>query len=180
LPDTDGIEQPVIRVSVPRSLFVHQSPGGYMQRVGSSKRPIAPDQLARLFQQRSQSRLIRFDETPVARATLADLDERLWRRFAPARSTDTPEILLGKLAMAAYDEQERIWRPTVAGLLMGSHTAHNFLPGAFIQAVAYRGTSIVPADRTLYQFDAQDITGPLDRHHRPTGQAGLRGLRLRA
>jgi len=83
LPDSRGEERPIIRVEVRHSLFVHQSPGGYMQRVGSSKRPLAPDQLARLFQQRSQSRLIRFDETPVAGASLANLDTTLWRRFAP-------------------------------------------------------------------------------------------------
>lgn len=162
LPDTGGVEQPIIRVEVTRSLFVHLSPGGYLQRVGSSKRPIPPDQLARLFQQRSQSRLIRFDETPVSRATLADLDEVLWRRFAPIRSTDTPEILLGKLAMAARDEQDE-WQPTVAGLLMGSRVAQRFLPGAFIQAVAYQGTDILPTGELAYQRDAQDISGPLDR-----------------
>lgn len=162
LPDTGGVEQPIIRVEVTRSLFVHLSPGGYLQRVGSSKRPIPPDQLARLFQQRSQSRLIRFDETPVSRATLADLDEVLWRRFAPIRSTDTPEILLGKLAMAARDEQDE-WQPTVAGLLMGSYAAQRFLSGAFIQAVAYQGTDILPTGELAYQRDAQDISGPLDR-----------------
>lgn len=51
----------MIRVEVARRLFVHQSPAGYLNRVGSSKRPIPPDPLARLFQQRSQSRLVRFD-----------------------------------------------------------------------------------------------------------------------
>lgn len=162
LPDLAGVEQPVIRLDVQRSLFVHQSPGGYFHRVGSSKRPIPPDQLARLFQQRSQSRLIRFDETPIAAATLADLDEALWRRFAPTQSSDTPEILLNKLAMAARDEHET-WRPTVAGVLLGSRLAHRFLPAAFIQAVAYHGTSVVPAGESTYQLDAQDITGPLDR-----------------
>jgi len=162
LPDVAGVEQPVIRIAVERSLFVHQSPGGYLHRVGSSKRPIPPDHLARLFQQRSQSRLIRFDETPVPRATLADLDEGLWRRFAPAHSADTPEVLLGKLAMAAPDEQGT-WRPTVAGLLMGSRAAQLFLPGALIQAVAYQGTNVLPAGEAAYQRDAHDITGPLDR-----------------
>jgi len=112
---------------------------------------------------------IPFVETPVARATLADLAEPLWRRFAPPHSTDAPEILLGKLAMAAQDSaqdtqnaQTNIWRPTIAGLLMGSPAPHTFLPGAFIQAVAYRGTRVMPADRPLYQLDAKDITGPLD------------------
>lgn len=165
LPDSTGAEQPVLRVEVARSLFVHQSPGGYLHRVGSSKRPMPPDHLARLFQQRSQARLIRFDETPVPRATLADLDETLWRRFAPAQSTDAQEVLLGKLAMAAKDEQE-VWRPTVAGLLMASREPHRYLPGAFIQAVAYAGATVVPEGESVYQRDTQDITGPLDEQIR--------------
>lgn len=165
LPDLSGVEQPVIRVEVARSLFVHQSPGGYLHRVGSSKRPMPPDYLARLFQQRSQSRLIRFDETPVPRATLADLDEQLWRRFAPKQSTDAPEVLMAKLAMAAQDEQG-VWRPTVAGLLMASRQPERHLPGAFVQAVAYMGTAVVPTGEGVYQRDAQDITGPLDEQIR--------------
>ncbi|WP_414041259.1 ATP-binding protein [Acidithiobacillus sp. M4-SHS-6] len=161
LPDLSGAEQPVIRVEVPRSLFVHQSPGGYLHRVGSSKRPIPPDHLARLFQQRSQSRLIRFDETPVPRATLTDLDEALWRRFVPKPSADAPEVLLSKLAMAAQDEQG-VWRPTVAGLLMACRQPERHLPGAIVQAVAYVGTDVAPTGEGVYQRDAQDITGPLD------------------
>ena len=162
LPDTGGNEQPVIRIDVSRSLFVHQSPGGYMQRVGSSKRPIPPDQLARLFQQRSQSRLIRFDETPVTKATMADLDETLWSRFVPSQHHSAPETVLDKLAMAARDDQE-VWRPTVAGLLMASQEPQRFLPGAFIQAVAYQGKHALPEAEKAYQRDAQDITGPLDQ-----------------
>lgn len=162
LPDFAGEERAVLRVETTRSLFVHQSPGGYLYRVGSSKRPMPPDYLARLFEQRSQSRLIRFDETPVLRASLADLDESLWRRFVPSHSEESSEILLGKLAMAAQDETGQ-WRPTVAGLLMGSHMAHRHLPGAFIQAVAYQGNSVLPETETAYQQDAQDITGPLDQ-----------------
>ncbi len=162
LPDGGGVEQPVIRLAIERSLFVHQGPGGYLHRVGSSKHPIAPDQLARLFQQRSQSRLIHFDETPVPRATLGDLNEALWRRFAPQRSGDAPEVLMSKLAMAARDEQGE-WHPTVAGLLLGSSVARQFLSGAFIQAVAYQGKSVVPSGEGAYQRDAQDIVGPLDQ-----------------
>ncbi len=162
LPDLVGSEQPVMRISVSRSLFVHLSPGGYLHRVGSSKRPMPPDQLGRLFQQRSQSRLIRFDETPVPRAELGDLDDRLWRRFAPLATQDTPTVLLRKLAMAAQDE-EGVWRPTVAGLLLGSEKPEAHLPGAFVQAVAYQGTAVVPESERMYQRDAQDVTGPLDR-----------------
>jgi len=164
LPDAGGRERPVIRVEVRRSLFVHQSPSGYMQRVGSAKRPIAPDQLARLFQQRSQSRLIRFDETPVSGAGLGDLDEALWRRFVREQNRDSAEVLLSKLGMAARgDDFQQGWQPTVAGVLMGCAAPQRFLPGAFIQAVAYRGTTVLQERSALYQLDAQDIFGPLDR-----------------
>lgn len=162
LPDITGAEQPVIRVAVARSLFVHLSPGGYMQRVGSAKRAIPPDQLARLFQQRSQSRLIRFDETPVSNAELNDLDESLLQRYIPANSTQDTEVVLGKLAMVAKDDQGVI-RPTVAGLLMASRHPERFLPGAFVQAVAYRGNDVLPGADGAYQQDALDITGPLDQ-----------------
>jgi predicted HTH transcriptional regulator len=90
------------------------------------------------------------------------LDEALWQRFAPAHNSDAPEILLGKLAMAVRDEQGE-WRPTVAGLLMGSRDAQRFLPEAFIQAVAYQGTTVLPVGESVYQRDARDIAGPLDR-----------------
>lgn len=162
LPDSTGIEQPVIRVEIQRSLFVHQSPGGYFHRVGDAKVPVSPDQLARLFQHRSQARLIRFEETPVPGATLSDLDEALWQRFAAARSTDAPEQLLSKLAMASQDDAG-IWRPTVAGVLLACREPQRFLSSAFIQAVAYRGTAISPQVESAYQRDALDITGPLDR-----------------
>ncbi|MFT3821996.1 MAG: ATP-binding protein [Rubrivivax sp.] len=162
LPDAAGAERAVIRVDVAPSLFVHQSPGGYLQRVGSSKRPIPPDQLARLFQQRSQARLIRFDETPVAAATLADLDEALWRRFAPRMDDEPAKRLLSKLAMAAEDDAGR-WHPTVAGVLMATRDPRRFLPGAYVQAVAYAGTTITPGRPQAYQLDAADIAGPLDQ-----------------
>ncbi|TAN08688.1 MAG: transcriptional regulator [Rhodanobacteraceae bacterium] len=162
LPDFAGKEQPVLRVEVARSMFVHQSPGGYLHRVGAAKQPIPPDQLARLFQQRSQSRLIRFDETPVLRADMAELAELLWRRFVPTQSADDDVTLLGKLAMAGQTD-DGTWHPTVAGLLMGSERAVKYLPGALVQAVAYRGARIDTDDVAPYQLDAADITGPLDR-----------------
>src|SRR6185369_3228572 len=77
--DSDGREAIVMKIDVPRSLFVHRSPGGYFIRIGSSKRNMGPELLGRLFQERSQTRLIRFDETPVATAQISDLDPGLWK-----------------------------------------------------------------------------------------------------
>ncbi len=162
LPDSAGVERALVRVEVSQSLFVHKSPGGYYYRIGSSKGPIPPDQLSRLFQQRSQARLIRFDETPVPQATVGDLEEALWQRFATARTMDSPEGLLSKLAMVTQDDAG-VWRPTVTGILLACRSPQAFLSTAFIQAVAYQGTSVSPQSEAAYQRDAQDITGPLDQ-----------------
>ena len=162
LPDNVGVERPVIRIEVSPSLFVHQSTDRYFHRVGSSKRPIPPEQLVRLLQQRSQTRLIRFDETPVPTATLTDLHEPLWSRFRTSRFTDTSEQLLIKLAMASQGDGG-VLRPTVAGIMLACRNPERFIPGAFIQAVAYRGSAISPLAEAAYQRDAHDITGPLDR-----------------
>ncbi|WP_443690490.1 ATP-binding protein [Pseudomonas sp.] len=162
LPSTTGEQLPVIKVEIPRSLFVHRSPGGYMHRVGSAKREMAPEYLARQFQQRSQARIIRFDEQPVPGATLDDLQPELWQRFASPRVNDSREVLLDKLAMARMDTDE-VLRPTITGVLMATQDPRRWLPNAFIQAVAYRGTEILPQGDQAYQLDAQDITGPLDQ-----------------
>lgn len=161
LPSTSGEEFPVLRIDVTGSLFVHKSPGGYLYRVGSAKREMAPDYLARLFQQRSQARIIRFDEQPVPGAWLNDLGDELWQRFASPRVQEPRDVLLDKLAMARTDADGTL-RPTVAGILLASTDPRRWLPNAFIQAVAYRGTEVLPQGDTAYQLDAQDITGPLD------------------
>ena len=161
LPSTTGEQLPVLKLDVASSLFVHKSPGGYLHRVGSAKREMAPDYLARLFQQRSQARIIRFDEQPVPGAWLDDLGDGLWQRFASLRVQDTREVLLDKLAMARPDVDGTL-RPTIAGVLMASSDPRQWLPNAFIQAVAYRGTGVLPQGDAAYQLDAQDITGPLD------------------
>jgi predicted HTH transcriptional regulator len=150
-------EKIIIRVDVPRSLFVHQSPGGYFRRIGSSKRQMKPDVLARLFQQRSQTRLIRFDEQTVPNAKLNDLDPKLWKRFRTVISPKNDQEFLEKMKLITRDE-DNVLRPTVSGVLMASDTPESFMSSAFIQAVCYRGTERSAA----YQLDAKDITGSLD------------------
>lgn len=161
LTNAAGERLPVLRIEVPRSLFVHKSPGGYLHRIGSAKKEMPPDYLARLFQQRSQARIIRFDEQCVPEAVLDDLQPALWQRFTGERVRETREDLLQKLGMARRDH-DGVLRPTVAGVLLAAMDPRRFLPNAFIQAVAYRGTAVAPGGETAYQRDAQDIAGPLD------------------
>lgn len=162
LEDASGLPRLVLQVDIIRSLMVHRSPGGYLHRVGSSKRVMSSELLARLFQQRSQARLIRFDEQTVPAASIQDLDPDLWARFRTSRSAGDPEDLLGKLGMVAPDADGAV-RPTVAGVLIAARDPRRWLSNAFIQAVAYRGTSTVPDSTSdAYQLDAKDIAGPVD------------------
>jgi ATP-dependent DNA helicase RecG len=157
LPDSTGVLKPVIKIEIPRSLFVHESPGGYFHRQGSSKRKMPPDYLARLFQQRSQARLIRFEEQPVPRSSPDDLSDELWRRFT-TRSTEPSEVVLLKRNLLSKEESGAI-RASVAGILLCSDHPERFLASAFIEAVRYRGTR----QDSNYQTDAQKIYGPLDQ-----------------
>jgi predicted HTH transcriptional regulator len=170
----------VLLVEVPRSLFVHRSPGGYLVRSGSTRRELRSEQLARLFQVRSQTGIVRFDEEIVATAGIDTLDTALWRRFAPPRSRDPRAVMLHKLGLARRDSSGE-WRATVSGVLMCSREPQRFLPNAWIQAVAYRGATTVPeVDLPLYQLDARDIHGPLDAQVIEACRFVVRNMKVRA
>lgn len=156
LPDSLGVMRAVIKIDVPRSLFVHKSPAGYFRRQGSSKRELPPDLLARLFQQRSQARIISFDEQPVPETTFDDLEEAKSARFIPPASPD-PASTVRKLKLLTNDEAG-VERATVAGILLCSHRPETWLPGAYVEAVKYQGRR----QDSNYQVDASRITGSLD------------------
>ena len=156
LPGADGRLIAVLCVEVVRSLFVHKSPGGYFRRIGSSKREMSPEVLARLFQERSQSRVIRFDESPVPGTSPEQLDGGLTRRFLrDERFLD--ETALRKLRIVADDENGAA-RITIAGVLLCTRDPGRWLPHAQIQAVSYVGER----QDINYQSDARDFDGPLD------------------
>ena len=164
LANADGAPTPVLRIDVPRSVFVHESPGGYFRRIGSSKRKMAPEVLARAFQQRSQSRIIRFDESTVPGTRRDDLHYALTERFLhsdAAPSVDDrmekPDDVLRKLGIlgGAGDAANEL---TLAGVLLCTEEPQRWLRHAYVQAVSYAGER-ADAD---YQADARDIGGPLD------------------
>jgi len=158
LADDNGAAKCILRVDVPKSLFVHEGPHGYFYRIGSSKRKMSPELLARLFQQRSQTRLVCFDEQIVATADADALERELYARFRTPLSPAVDSEFLRKLHFIAQDDTG-IWRPTISGILMSCPHPESHLPSAYIQAVSYRGTERNAND----QLDARDIVGPLDR-----------------
>ena len=93
-------------------------------------------------------------------STPTDLDQALRRRFLGPLVQDEVESLK-KLRLLTEDGTGQT-RATVAGILMCSSAPQTWLPGAFAQAVRYRGIR----QDSNYQADAQEITGPLDKQIR--------------
>lgn len=173
VPDQQGDEKTILRIDVPRSLFVYKSPNGYFRRLGSFKCEMKPDVLARLFQQRSQARLIRFDEQTVPGTSVNDLNPKLWNQFRTVISSKADQEFLEKMKLIAKDEDGAM-RATVSGILMASDAPEAFMSSAFIQAVCYRGTE----RNAAYQLDAKDITGPLDVQVRDACKFVERNMRV--
>ena len=148
----------ILKIVVPRSLFVHKTSNGYFTRQGSSKREMPTDQLARLLQSRSQARIITFDEQLVPNTRRGTLREPLYQRFITEdASEDDIEDLLLKRSLLVKEGREI--RASVAGVLMCHDTPDDFLYNSFIQAVYYSGKE----KDANYQIDAKDFRGPLDQ-----------------
>lgn len=157
VPDRAAYMKPVIWVRIPKSLFVHKGPNGYFHRVGSSKREMAPDLLARMFQQRSMVRLIRFDEQVVPNASLDVIDPSLKARFL--RENDLPEKMqLTKLYLIGTDEEKKEYL-TVSGVLLLTAQPSEYLSSAWVQCVAYNGTT----RDAQFQADALECRDSIDQ-----------------
>lgn len=154
---TEYGEAVIIRVDVPRSLYIHRSPIGYYTRIGSSKREMSPDLLARMFQQRSQVRMVFFDEQAVPGTSSRDIEEQYWRKFMPKDLCDDGLTFLRKLKLLTNDADGKEVA-SVSGVLIASSHPERYLRNAVIQAVCYRG---IVRD-AAYQLDARDIVGPID------------------
>ena len=120
---------------------------------------MAPEQLARLLQSRSQAHRISFDEQFVPNTRKETLREKLYQRFITEDAADREKIedLLLERRLLVKDGHE--YRASVAGLLMCHDSPDDYLYNSFIQAVFYNG---VEKDAN-YQIDAKDFRGPLDR-----------------
>ena len=160
LPSSDGSLVPVVCVDLERGLFVHRSPGGFYTRIGSSKRRMSSELLGRLYQERSQSRLIRFDESPVPGVGIDALDPTLAARFL--RSSDDEEeddpAAMTKLGIVAHGSEAGD-RLSLAGVLLCTPKPVNWLRHAYVQAVSYVGER----EDVNYQEDARDFEGPIDQ-----------------
>ena len=148
----------LLKIEIPRSFFVHKTHNGYYTRQVKTKKEMSTEQLARLFQTRSQPRKTHFDTLPVPNTHRRTLRESLYRRFI---TEDAPEDMIEDLLLkrSLFVKEGREIRASVAGVLMCHDTPDEFLYNSFIQAVYYSGKE----KDANYQIDAKDFRGPLDQ-----------------
>ncbi len=148
----------LLKVEIPRSFFVHKTHNGYYTRREKTKKEMSTQQLAQLFQTRSQPRKTHFDTLPVPNTYRRTLKESLYRRFiTEGAAEDVIVDLLLKRSLLVQEGREV--RASVAGVLMCHETPDDFLYNSFIQAVYYSGKE----KDANYQIDAKDFRGPLDQ-----------------
>jgi len=85
------------------------------------------------------------DEQPVVQAPLNGLEPAFYERFRTTRTRDDTLEFLRKSGIVALDDQG-IAHPSVAGILVACGEPREWMPNAFIRAVAYRGTSPAATD----------------------------------
>lgn len=172
-PKESGIPQPVLIVEIPQSLFVHCSPGGYLRRIGRSKRQIDPMALERLMRLRTQTGIRWFDESPVARTNPQALDRCAAHHFVSEEADF--DLAVRKLGLIVEDGGG-VPRLSVAGVLMCTPEPQRWMRAAYIQAVLYAGDR----EAEHYQTDAKDIVGPLDAQVRNAFDFVRRNVRIEA
>lgn len=173
IPNRQAEMKPVVWVRIAKSVFVHRSPSGYYHRVGSSKREMSPELLARIFQQRSMVRLIRFDEQLVPQTEKEAIVPELKARFLRG---DLPEQTQLKKLYLIGDDESGTTRLTVSGVLLLTQRPADFLSSAYVQCVAYSGSE----RNAEFQLDAQDCDGPVDEQIRHAFNFVKRNMRTEA
>lgn len=148
----------LLKIEIPQNFFVHKTHNGYYTRQEKTKKEMSTQQLARLFQTRSQPRKTHFDTLSVPNTYRRTLRESLYKRFiTEGAPEDMIEDLLLKRTLLVQEGREI--RASVAGVLMCYDTPDDCLYNSFIQAVYYSG-KVKDAN---YQIDAKDFRGPLDQ-----------------
>jgi ATP-dependent DNA helicase RecG len=144
IPDSKGVEVVVILVDIRKSLYVHRTTGGrYYVRVGSTKRDLTAQELARLFGRRGRSYV--FDEQPILSAVEGDLDLSTMDRVFGKPPAIPKHDMLRNLRVLVADE-DGVDRPTVAALVAFGNNPRDHLPSAYMDAAVYRGTRLSSDD----------------------------------
>jgi ATP-dependent DNA helicase RecG len=148
-----GQEKPVIVVNIPKGDMrpFRTNRGLFYIRTTSGRRQASREELLRLFQ---ATESLHYDETPLLRQSLADLDlsavDDYLQATGQAELKDTREQVLDSWGMLAKGH------PTIAGMIFFGRKPQQHLPFAQINAARFMGT-----DSSTDPFDRKDFTGRL-------------------
>ena len=158
LPGADNAPALCLIIEIPPSFDVHQtSDGRFLHRIGSHRRLIPAERLARLLSARRLANPI--EERPVFGSTLEELhDLRLARyfrnRFPDWSSPSDWAHTLVAHKLAAETDAGVV--PTHLGILLFAEQPERHVPGAYVDVAAYHDAA---ADGNT--VDSRRFTGPL-------------------
>lgn len=174
--DIDGHIVFVVQVSRRVGVPHENNSGQCYIRVGSSKRLCTPHERARMLQEAS---LVHFDESPVARTTVADLDLDAFAKYyqkifeQPFAEADVPLASMLENMRFLVKDLDGTARLSIAGLLLFGQQPQDFLYYARISAVRWAG---IEAGETI--IDRQEIMGRLAQQIDQAEAFILRNTRL--
>jgi ATP-dependent DNA helicase RecG len=136
-------------------------------RVGP-RRATASEQEERILSERRAARVLTADATPLQEAKISDLSLALFAAYRQAAIA--PEVIESnnrtieeQLASLRFFDLDRNC-PTVAGILMFGKNPRYFLPGAYVQYLKLKGTSLtdLPEDQAEIFGDMLSVLRELD------------------
>jgi ATP-dependent DNA helicase RecG len=152
-PSTAPHDRPVVVINIPKGDMrpYRTNRGVYYIRTTSGRRQASREELLRLFQ---ATESLYYDETPLPRLSLTDLDLDALDRYLEATGQEelksNRERLLMNWGLLSGDH------PTIAGIVLFGREPQRHLPFAQINSARFPGTesSVEPSDR-------KDLTGRL-------------------
>ncbi len=161
LPNRSGAPKLCLKLEIKKSLFSVHAPKGERpyHRIADHCHRMSLDQQSRLFERRGM--MLPFEERPVYTAPVGAITPTRFAEYYEHRynsplegSEVSVEHLLENLKLATTDEAGEL-RPTALGILLFSSRPAQYLSGAYVDIVAYRGSQ-PDADN---QLDAKEIHG---------------------
>jgi ATP-dependent DNA helicase RecG len=176
--DVEGKPVLLVRVREEWQRKPYRARGICYVRSGSISRRATQEEEYRLAQEAGR---IIFDQSPVAEATFADLDQAKLRRYLATRLPEALEANGRTIAqfiehadLPLVVRHDDTLTPTLAGLLIFGQKPQRFLPQAFVSAVRFAGN-----DMDVSALDRVTLRGTLDELIQQADKEIERARRLR-